>query len=82
MVINMPKQVKQAQPKIRPTEAEILQALRGLITTVEIAGAAYGLARNSAYEAIRRGDIEHIRIGGKIVCPTAPIRKRLGLEVA
>jgi hypothetical protein len=64
------------------TKAEIIQALSELTTTAEIAGAALGMAKNATYEAIRRGDIESMRFGGKIVVPTAPLRKRLGIEAA
>ena len=64
------------------TKDEIVQALSGLTTTAEIAGAALGLAKNATYEAIRRGEIESMRFGGKIVVPTAPLRKRLGIEAA
>jgi hypothetical protein len=74
----MLKPSKKSKPKYTPDQ--IRAALRGLTTSVEIAGAAYGLARNSAYEAVKSGQIESIPFGGKIVCPTAPIRKRLGLE--
>jgi hypothetical protein len=68
--------------KRKLTQQEILAGLAEITTSVEIAGAAYGLARNASYEAVRRGEIDSVKMGGKIVCPTAPIRKRLGLEAA
>ncbi len=37
------------------------------------------LSRNAVYEAIKRGDIVSVRIGKKIVIPTAPLRRKLGL---
>ena len=40
----------------------------------------FGLSKNSAYQAIRNGEIEAIRIGGRIKIPTAPLRRRLGLD--
>ncbi|MCV3764051.1 DNA-binding protein [Rhizobium sp. TRM95796] len=40
----------------------------------------FGLARNAAYEAAKRGDIETIRIGGRIVVPVAPLAAKLGLK--
>jgi hypothetical protein len=43
-------------------------------------GRALGVSRNPVYEAARRGEIETIRIGGRISCPTAPLRKMLGLD--
>ena len=42
----------------------------------------FGLSRNAAYEAIERGDIHSIRIGKRIVVPTAPLRKMLLVEEA
>jgi len=37
------------------------------------------IGRNALYEALRRGEIENFRLGKKIVIPTAPLRRRLGL---
>ncbi len=49
--------------------------------TVERAGALLGLGRNSAYDAVRRGDIPSIKIGHRYVVPTARIRSMLGLDM-
>jgi hypothetical protein len=38
--------------------------------------------RNSIYEALHKGEIECFRIGKKIVIPTAPLRRKLGMEAA
>jgi hypothetical protein len=46
----------------------------------EIAGRAFGLGRTASYAAARKQEIPSLRIGHKLVCPTAPIRKMLGLE--
>lgn len=40
----------------------------------------FGLARNAAYDAAKSGDIETIRVGGRIVVPVAPLAQRLGLK--
>ena len=55
--------------------------------TVEAAGEAYGLSRASAYRACNlylRTDgsegIPCIRVGGRIVVPTAAVRRHLGLD--
>jgi excisionase family DNA binding protein len=48
--------------------------------SVETAGEALGVGRNSAYSAIKSGEIPHIRIGRRIAVPTAPIRKMLGID--
>jgi excisionase family DNA binding protein len=37
------------------------------------------LGRNGVYEAIRKGEIESIRIGRKIMIPTAALRRKLGM---
>jgi hypothetical protein len=49
-------------------------------TTVPIAGKLLGLSRNKAYEAASRGDIPTLRFGKRIVVPTMPLRRMLGLE--
>lgn len=56
--------------------------LAGPTTTVQVAGKLLGLARNQAYEAVRRGEIPSLRFGGRIVVPTAPLKRMLGLEPA
>lgn len=40
----------------------------------------FGLARNAAYEAARSGDIQTIKVGGRIVVPVAPLAAKLGLK--
>ena len=40
-----------------------------LTLTVEEAAVLLGISRNSAYEAVRRGEIPSVRIGGRIVIP-------------
>lgn len=57
------------------------EALSRPTISVPDAGALFfGLARNGAYEAARRGDIETIKVGGRIVVPVAPLAARLGLK--
>jgi excisionase family DNA binding protein len=48
-------------------------------TSVAEAGRALGLSRNAAYEAVKRGEIPTLRFGRKLVVPTAPLLKMLGL---
>jgi hypothetical protein len=49
--------------------------------TVPEAGRAYfGLGRNAAYDAARRGDIPSIRIGRLLRVPIAAMEARLVLE--
>jgi hypothetical protein len=40
----------------------------------------FGLSKNPAYEAVKRGEVLSVRIGGSIRIPTAPLRVQLGLE--
>jgi len=48
--------------------------------TVPEAGKILGLSRASAYEAAARGDIPTLRIGRRIVVPTARLLAMLGLD--
>lgn len=59
------------------------EALRCPTISVPAVGEIFfGLARNASYEAAAKGDIETIRIGGKILVPVAPIAAKLGLVTA
>ena len=58
----------------------VLEMMRGPTTTVPLAGAALGLSRNKAYEAAKRGEIPTLKFGKRLVVPTAPLRRMLGLE--
>ena len=48
--------------------------------TVPAAGAILGLSKPSAYEAANRGDIPIIRIGRRMLVPTAKLLDMLGLR--
>jgi excisionase family DNA binding protein len=41
---------------------------------------ALGISRAAAYEAVKNGDIPSIRIGRRIVIPTAAVRRMLQLD--
>lgn len=47
---------------------------------VPFAGRALGIGKNAAYDAVKRGDIPSIRVGGKIRVPTAALRRMLRLD--
>jgi hypothetical protein len=65
----------------RPSPEEVLRLITTrLAVSPEIAGAALGVGRNSAYAAIHKRHIAAFRVGNKLMCPTAPIRRQLGLE--
>lgn len=38
------------------------------------------ISLNSIYEACKSGEIECFRIGHKVVIPTAPLRRKFGLD--
>ena len=46
--------------------------------SVEQAGAILGLGRPAAYAAVARGDIPSLRIGRRLIVPTAKLRALLG----
>jgi excisionase family DNA binding protein len=49
-------------------------------TRVEDAARVLGISRSAAYEGVRRGEIPAIRIGNRIVVPTAELWRMLGLR--
>ncbi len=48
--------------------------------TVEQAGHYMGLSRQSAYEAAARGDLPTLRVGRRLLVPTAALRRMLALD--
>ena len=40
----------------------------------------FNIGKDAAYEAARTGEIETIRIGGRILVPVAPLAAKLGLQ--
>jgi excisionase family DNA binding protein len=48
-----------------------------LTTTVEEAAALLGIGRNTAYEAVRRGEIPTIKIGRRLLVPRAALDRML-----
>ncbi len=51
-----------------------------LTMSVDEAAAILGIGRNAAYEAVRRGEIPSLRIGGRILVPKAAFQKMLGMD--
>jgi excisionase family DNA binding protein len=49
-----------------------------LVLTVEEAAEALRISRGSAYEAVRTGDLPHVRIGRTIRVPRAALLALLG----
>ncbi len=61
---------------------EELEALlsRPTADVPDVGRICYGLSRNGSYDAVRRGEIETIRVGRLLKVPTAPLRKKLGID--
>jgi hypothetical protein len=50
------------------------------ISVVDAGRLFFGLGKNSAYDAAKRGDFQTIKMGGRIVVPVAPLAASLGLR--
>ena len=61
-------------------KTELDQLLAQPTLTVADALKVIPISRNGIYEAIRRGEIQTIKIGKKILVPTGPLKRQLGLE--
>ena len=63
------------------THHEIVADVQRRTITVEEAAKALGIGRNSAYEAVRRGEIPSIAIGRRLLVPAAALERLLAGEV-
>lgn len=63
-----PHPVRLPDPRERPT-----------LTIVE-AGGILGLCKSSAYDAVHRGELPVIKIGRRLLVPTAALRRMLALD--
>jgi excisionase family DNA binding protein len=48
--------------------------------SVDNAALLLGTGRNAVYDAVRRGEIATMRVGGRILVLTAPLKRALGIE--
>jgi excisionase family DNA binding protein len=48
--------------------------------TVEATGTALGISRTTAYEGVASGEIPSIRVGRRLLVPTAAVRRMLLLD--
>jgi len=55
---------------------------RATISVPDAGRLFFGLPRNAAYGAAKRGDFQTIRVGGRIVVPVAPLARRLELPMS
>lgn len=62
-----------------PTQSHspAVQVEESLTVSVETAARMLGLSRSGAFDAIRRGDIPHVRIGRRILVPRAKLLEML-----
>lgn len=67
-------------PPVKGNAAMLPKATEQPTTRVEEAARALGISRSAAYEGVRRGEIPSIRIGHRIVIPTAALRRMLELD--
>ena len=51
-----------------------------LAVSVKTTSEALGTGTYAVYAGIRDGSIPHIKVGRKILIPTAPLRRMLGLD--
>ncbi len=59
--------------------SELKELLSRPTASVQDAGRALSLSRSATYLAAKRGDIQLIKIGGKLLVPTAWLRRVLQL---
>lgn len=48
--------------------------------SVEEAAVLLGIGKNQAYSAVQRGDIPSLRVGRRLLVPTASLRKLVGID--
>lgn len=63
-------------------DKDIQELLRQPTVSVPDAGRVLGIGRNAAYDAVKRGEIDLLAFGKRRVVPTAPLRRKLGIETA
>jgi excisionase family DNA binding protein len=56
--------------------------LNSAVVTIEEAGRFLGLSRSAAYRAATRGEIPTIRIGRRLLVPTAKLLAMVGIDQA
>lgn len=62
------------KPNTKPQKPRTVERV---CISVEEAGRALGIGRNSAYEAVRRGQIPSLKIGGRYVIPRKALERLL-----
>ena len=65
---------------VKTVSAEVPLVSEQPTMPVDAVGRAMGVSRGTAYEAARKGDIPTITIGGRLLVPTAWVRRVLQLD--
>lgn len=60
--------------------AQLLDPLQNPTLTIAEVMEILPLGRTAAYEAVKRGDIPTVRLGRRLVVPTAALRRMLSLD--
>ena len=61
----------------------VLEILSQPTADVPVVGEVFfNLGRGAAYRAAKSGDIQTVKVGGRVRAITAPLRKLVGLEAA
>jgi excisionase family DNA binding protein len=58
----------------------LVDILRKPTCTVEEAARVLGIGRSLAYDAVKRGDIQSIRVGARRLIPSAVLRRLLQID--
>lgn len=69
-------------PAERRTHHEIVADVQRKTYTVDQAAELLGIGRNTAYEAVRRGEIPTIKIGRRLLVPRTALERMLAGEGA
>lgn len=67
----------QDQPGKQPRVPGDSDLQHRVVLTVAEAGRLLGISRNSAYEAVRRGELPAVRIGRRLIVPKAALDRLL-----
>jgi excisionase family DNA binding protein len=68
--------------EITPTMSVVPDAAITPTMTVEETAVVFNISRSTAYEAARTGEIKTIRVGRRMLVPTAWVRRTLELDAA
>jgi hypothetical protein len=68
------------EPTVNKDATKATELLRRPAITPKEALEILPLSKNALYDGIRRGEIESIRVGKRILVLTAPLRRKLGIE--